>query len=115
VVLAPLALMPGMAGALFRPLALAVAFAMLCSFFLSRTFVPMMCAKFLPDEHRGQHGAAGAHAGEHVPSPGFFARIHGIFDRLMIRQTKSYERTLALCLRNRVKVLVLAAVLFLGS
>ena len=53
IVLAPLALMPGMGGFLFRPLALAVTFAMVTSFLLSRTFVPMMCAKFLPDEHRG--------------------------------------------------------------
>ncbi len=53
IVLAPLALMPGMGGFLFRPLALAVAFAMFSSFLLSRTFVPMMCCKFLPDEHRG--------------------------------------------------------------
>src|ERR1700722_1720244 len=52
IVLAPLALMPGMGGFLFRPLALAVTFAMFSSFLLSRTFVPMMCAKFLPDDHR---------------------------------------------------------------
>src|ERR1700751_3013982 len=52
IVLAPIALMPGMGGFLFRPLALAVTFAMFTSFLLSRTFVPMMCAKFLPDEHR---------------------------------------------------------------
>src|SRR5204863_6765469 len=51
IVLAPIALMPGMGGFLFRPLALAVTFAMFTSFLLSRTFVPMMCAKFLPDEH----------------------------------------------------------------
>ena len=51
IVLAPLALMPGMGGFLFRPLALAVAFAMVTSFVLSRTFVPMMCAKFLGKEH----------------------------------------------------------------
>ena len=49
-VLAPLAFLPGMGGFLFRPLAMAVAFAMLCSFLLSRTFVPMMCAKFLPEK-----------------------------------------------------------------
>ena len=62
IVLAPLALMPGMGGFLFRPLALAVTFAMVTSFLLSRTFVPMMCAKFLPDEHgpAGSVGAAGA-------------------------------------------------------
>jgi multidrug efflux pump subunit AcrB len=54
IVLAPIALMPGMGGFLFRPLALAVTFAMVTSFVLSRTFVPMMCAKFLPDLH-GRH------------------------------------------------------------
>ncbi|HEX5271839.1 MAG TPA: efflux RND transporter permease subunit, partial [Gemmataceae bacterium] len=51
IVLAPLALMPGMGGFLFRPLFWAVAFAMLTSFVLSRTLVPMMCARFLPDLH----------------------------------------------------------------
>ena len=83
IVLAPLALMPGMGGFLFRPLALAVTFAMFSSFLLSRTFVPMMCAKFLPDEHRTHRRAPGMSGrrrcpdigaprpGEH-PEPGFF-------------------------------------------
>lgn len=48
-VLAPLAFLPGTGGFLFQPLAVAVGFAMLFSFLLSRTFVPMMCAKFLPE------------------------------------------------------------------
>ena len=52
VVLIPLAFMPGIAGFLFRPLTLAVGFAMLTSFILSRTFVPMACARFLPNDHR---------------------------------------------------------------
>ena len=56
-VLAPLALMPGIGGFLFRPLTMAVGFAMLTSFLLSRTFVPMMCANFLPDEHLHQNTA----------------------------------------------------------
>ena len=117
IVLAPLALMPGMAGSLFRPLALAVAFAMISSFLLSRTFVPMMCAKFLPDEHRGHHGGDGYSTGDggHVPPPGIFARLHGLFDRFMIGQTKNYERTLAWCLRNRFTVLALSGGLFVGS
>ena len=55
IVLAPIALMPGMGGFLFRPLALAVAFAMIASFVLSRTLVPMMWAKFLPQGHANQH------------------------------------------------------------
>lgn len=48
IVLTPLALLPGMGGFLFRPLTLAIGFAMLTSFLLSRTLVPMMCARFLP-------------------------------------------------------------------
>jgi multidrug efflux pump subunit AcrB len=75
IVLAPIALMPGMGGFLFRPLALAVTFAMVTSFILSRTFVPMMCAKFLPDEHLGMRGkpllqdgtSTGTHPGEDAP------------------------------------------------
>src|SRR2546423_6626719 len=39
-VLAPLALMPGMGQFLFKPLAFAVAFAMIAAYLLSRTFVP---------------------------------------------------------------------------
>ncbi len=61
IVLAPIALMPGMGGFLFRPLALAVTFAMVTSFVLSRTFVPMMCAKFLPDLPRHAAGHAAQH------------------------------------------------------
>ena len=63
IVLAPVALQPGMGGFLFRPLALAVTFAMFSSFLLSRTFVPMMCAKFLPDDHRRLAAAAAAASG----------------------------------------------------
>jgi multidrug efflux pump subunit AcrB len=115
IVLAPLALMPGMAGFLFRPLALAVAFAMLSSFLLSRTFVPMMCAKFLPDEHRGTHGHGPSSHGEEHPELGFFGRIHHRIDRFLIRQTKRYERFLAFALRYRGVVLGVVLLLFIGS
>ena len=46
-VLAPLALMPGMGAFLFRPMALAVAFAMIAAYILSRTFVPSRSAQWL--------------------------------------------------------------------
>src|SRR3984957_12033972 len=73
IVLAPLALVPGIGGFLFRPMALAVTLAMVSSFLLSRPVVPMMCAKFLPDYHRKrlasshENGKAGdeTHADEH--------------------------------------------------
>ena len=46
-VLAPLALMPGLGEFLFRPMALAVAFAMIAAYLLSRTFVPSRSAAWL--------------------------------------------------------------------
>ena len=113
IVLSPLALMPGMAGFLFRPLSLAVAFAMLASFLLSRTFVPMMCAKFLPDEHRGHKTASGPSHDEH--NPGWFGRVHQRIERFLIRMTKRYERFLAFSLRHRFAVLAVILTLFAGS
>jgi multidrug efflux pump subunit AcrB len=103
IVLAPLALMPGMGGFLFRPLALAVAFAMFSSFLLSRTFVPMMCAKFLPDEHRGE---------QHAP-PSFFGRIHRHIETGLDVANRFYIRLLTLVLRHRFKLLTFVGVLML--
>ncbi len=108
IVLCPIALMPGMGGFLFRPLALAVAFAMFTSFLLSRTFVPMMCAKFLPDEHRGS-GGHGRHGG------GWFGRIHQRIERSLDRLTARYERSLSWALDHRRLVLTGVGLLFAGS
>src|SRR4029077_12816183 len=41
---------------LFMPLTLAVGFAMISSYMLSSTFVPIMCVSLL--KHKGEHGAA---------------------------------------------------------
>jgi multidrug efflux pump subunit AcrB len=115
IVLAPVALQPGMGGFLFRPLALAVAFAMFSSFLLSRTFVPMMCAKFLPDEHRGHHAGTGAaHAGAShghghghggPPPTSLFGRIHHRIEKYLDNATLSYEVNLHRVMRHRFKLL----------
>ena len=56
-VLAPLALMPGLGAFLFRPMALAVAFAMIAAYILSRTFVPSRSAQWLkPHDRRPRRG-----------------------------------------------------------
>jgi multidrug efflux pump subunit AcrB len=111
IVLAPIALMPGMGGFLFRPLALAVTFAMATSFLLSRTFVPMMCCKFLPDEPNrfGQTAAAG-HGGR-----SFFSRVHHRIEAYLDRSTASYARMLDWTLRHRVAFLGGVLALFLAS
>ncbi len=127
IVLAPVALQPGMGGFLFRPLALAVAFAMFSSFLLSRTFVPMMCAKFLPDDHR-RHAAtmagatdhhnghaAGGHGHDgHVPA-GFFGRAHHRIEKFLDAATRVYQVLLRRALRHRFLVLGCVLFLFLGS
>src|SRR5206468_1663263 len=90
IVLAPIALMPGMGGFLFRPLALAVTFAMVTSFVLSRTFVPMMCAKFLSEDHKHATAHGAAHVPEHVRA-GWFGRIHRRIEHFLDRLTRRYE------------------------
>ena len=67
-VLAPLALMPGMGAFLFRPMALAVAFAMISAYFLSRTLVPSYSALLLkPHSHDNA---------THPPRNGFLRLFH---------------------------------------
>ncbi len=74
--LLPLALMPGLGAFLFRPMFLAVAFAMAIAYVLSRTFVPARCAAWLKShghkpveshtfdyEHRNEHENAPQRAG----------------------------------------------------
>jgi multidrug efflux pump subunit AcrB len=60
IVFVPVAFLGGAAGFLFTPLAMAVVFAMLTSYFLSRTLLPTMALYLLPGELAA---AAGAHRG----------------------------------------------------
>jgi multidrug efflux pump subunit AcrB len=106
IVLVPIGLMPGMGGFLFWPLTLAVAFAMIASFLLSRTFVPVLAARWL-----GGHAHPG---GEHA-SAGVGRRIHHQIERGLNALTRRYERLLALALRHRALVLGGIGLLFLGS
>src|SRR5206468_1460605 len=78
-----------------------VAFAMLGSFLLSRTFVPVLCAKWLT-AHEPAHGG---HSG------GFFRAI----DQALHFLTRRYERLLGLALRHRLPVLGLVGLLFVAS
>jgi multidrug efflux pump subunit AcrB len=107
IVLAPVALMPGMGGFLFKPLALAVTFAMLASFFLSRTLVPMMCAKFLPEEHR--------HRPQGLQPLGLGGRVARGIEGGLVGLTRGYERLLHVALGYRWVVLPAVGLLFVGA
>jgi len=101
IVFVPVAFMTGSARSLFLPLALAVIFAMLTSYFLSRTLVPTL-VRYLLAAEIGSHGQAGG---------GFLARLrhdfHQNFERGFERLRQGYISALARVLeRPRTTTLV---------
>jgi multidrug efflux pump subunit AcrB len=109
-VLAPLALMPGTGVFLFRPMAYAVAFAMIAAYILSRSFVPSMSSLILkPHGHDG-------HAASRGPISQAFAAWEAVIDRGIA----AYIRALDFVLAHRVATvatgvgLLAAAVVILG-
>ncbi len=104
-VLAPLALMPGLGAFLFRPMAMAVAFAMIAAYVLSRTFVPSRGARWL----RPHSAHAGAKRGR-------IGAAFGRWEALIDRGIAVYVRVLDVILAHRrltvgVAIALLAAVL----
>lgn len=87
---------------LFTPLALAVAFAMLASYLLSRTIVPTMVDYLLPAEL--------AHGHDVSVNPGFFGRIQAGFERGFEALRDAYVRVLEWNLQHRRTVFGLFAV-----
>jgi CzcA family heavy metal efflux pump len=102
IVFVPMFFLPGIAGYLFVPLALAVVFALLVSFVLARTLVPTMAMYLL----RPHDPAAGEH-----PSDNAFVRFQRGFDRQFERLRARYGEALKqlLGIRRKFAVIVLAA------
>src|ERR1700692_2740595 len=73
IVFVPIFFLKGVPGFLFRPLAEAVVFAMLASYFLSRTLVPTLVMYSFRSERRKRDAAA---AGQGETHAGFFRRFH---------------------------------------
>src|ERR1700760_15443 len=94
----------GPAKYLFTPLGLAVVFAMLASYGLSRTLTPITIGLLLRNERR--------HTDEGAPR-GWFSRMTAAFDRSFEQLRQGYAKLLAMLLRRRVIVPVVA-VLILG-
>src|SRR5499426_3990222 len=97
----------GPAKYLFTPLGLAVVFAMLASYGLSRTLTPITIGLLLKGE---RHGAAGE------GSAGRFSRFHRGFERGFERMRQGYVRLLTSLLeRRRIVPVVAVLVLALGT
>src|SRR5579863_912307 len=102
IVFVPVLLLTGTASYLFTPLALAVVFAMLASYLLSRTLVPTMMAYLLESEMDLYREGA---EGEPARGRGLLWRAHGIFDKLFERLRFHYVGLLDWSLQHRAKVL----------
>ena len=101
IVFVPVAFITGAAKSLFVPLALAVVFAMMTSYFLSRTLVPTLVRMLLAKEaqEHGEHHEP--EVGARPKKKGIFARLFGAFDRGFERLRNFYGRWLALALAHR--------------
>jgi multidrug efflux pump subunit AcrB len=119
IVFVPIFFLKGIPGYLFRPLAEAVVFAMLASYFLSRTLVPTMVLFFFRAERRKHQAELAGHV-----QPGPFRRFHIRFEEGFEHMRDRYVNALRWCLAHRAVfsclflgfcLLTLGLVPFLGS
>jgi multidrug efflux pump subunit AcrB len=102
IVFVPVLLLTGTARFLFTPLAMAVVFAMIASYLLSRTLVPTMMAYLLgPELHLYQDGEGGEAAG----GKSLLWRVHHVFNALFERLRFRYIGLLDWSLSHRGPVL----------
>ncbi len=112
IVFVPVLLLTGAAKYLFTPLAGAVVFAMMASYFLSRTLIPTMVHYMLRPEvklyARGEHG-------ESAGGKGLIWRCHYMFNRRFELMRASYTSLLHWCLDHRAPVMIGFSLFVLGS
>jgi multidrug efflux pump subunit AcrB len=97
----------GPAKYLFTPLGLAVVFAMLASYGLSRTLTPIVIGLLLKGEHHGP---------VNLETAGFFARFHAGFDRGFEKMRHAYSNLLRALVSHRfILPIVMLVVLGFGA
>ena len=104
IVFIPVVLLTGAAKFLFTPLAEAVAFAMLASYFLSRTLLPTMMHFLLPAEIDLYTDES---ASEKEEKSNWIWRWHMKFDRQFEKFREHYKGVLEWCLDNAALTLIL--------
>ena len=111
-VLLPLALMPGLGAFLFRPMFLAVAFAMTIAYVLSRTFVPARCAAWLRGHHQPtpveSHTYDYEHRNPHPHRKWWITRMFEKVERLIEVGIRIYTGLLGRALQHRPWVIGVA-------
>ncbi len=112
IVFVPIFFLSGPAASLFRPLAMAVIFAVLASYILSRTLVPTMARYLLKKEADLHHGEEQEEKKRHA---GWTWRLNVHVDRQFERLRNGYHRLLAGAIVAPVWTLVIAGVFAAGS
>lgn len=109
IVFFPVVLLTGPAQFLFTPMALAVVIAMMSSYLLSRTLVPVLARMLMASEHLDDHGHV-------IPSPNALSRAVYRFnvwrDRAFDSFTEAYGSVLRVLLAHRVTSLGFAGLAF---
>jgi multidrug efflux pump subunit AcrB len=103
IVFFPVVLLNGVARFLFTPLALAVVFAMLTSYLLSRTLVPTMASYLLPEKQQEDHAM------------GLWSRFLRGFEGGFERLRQHYVAALTVFVAHRAVSLSCAALLIVGT
>ncbi len=99
IVFVPVLMLSGAAKYLFTPLSMAVVFAMLTSYLLTRTVVPTLVHYLLPVEMPLYQGGDGADAAAKAAGP--IWRVHEAFDRLFEKMRDAYHGLLDRVLEHR--------------
>jgi len=113
IVFIPILFLGGVGGALFAPLAIAVVFAMLASYLLSRTLVPTMVLYLLAPEARARDGGDAGHVAPIQRS--IFRRISDAFEAGFLRFARAYEGALDWALAHRRVLIAVFLTFAFGS
>ena len=103
----PVAFMKGIIGMFFLQFALTVVFSVLVSLFVSFTLTPMMASRYLKS-HKSE-------VISHKSKKSFFSRLSDAFERAYKKVEALYRELLKIALNHRIKVLVIAAGIFVFS
>jgi len=120
IVFFPVVLLTGVSKYLFSSLALAVVIALMCSYFVAMTVVPLFCSRFIKHSGHSEHGSAHLAAQSDDPVPEHMRGGQGrrnVFTLVIYRFNlafawlqEHYDNVITYCLARPGKVVVVFAV-----
>ncbi|TNE70549.1 efflux RND transporter permease subunit [bacterium] len=115
VVFLPILFVPGIAGFLFRDLALTISFALIVSTLVALTLIPLMSSKFLNDDSVKKKSKLFLKKISAPINNITQEKVAGPIGRLLDKMESTYSSQLAWALNNKGKVILGSAILFIGT